>query len=157
MSTSTRPTPICASCCAAVSRRGAGAWPSRGFAALGARLGNEIEDLAAEADRQTPTLRVRDKRGERVDEVVPSRAYRELERILYGEYGLAAMSLRPGVWLADRLARCVLERCLHLSGDAGGVGPLLPTQHDARAGAHTAQVRPSGRRSTHYLPRLTAH
>src|SRR5690349_18313055 len=48
--------------------------------ALGARLGGEIEDLAADADRHTPELRQRDKRGERVDEIVPSRAYRDLER-----------------------------------------------------------------------------
>lgn len=63
---------------------------------LGARLGNEIEALAAEADRQTPTLIQRDKRGERVDEIQPSRAYRDLERIFYGEFGLHALSLRPG-------------------------------------------------------------
>ena len=62
---------------------------------LGARLGNEIEALSAEADRQTPTLIQRDRRGERVDEVLPARAYRELERIFYGEYGLHALSLRP--------------------------------------------------------------
>jgi acyl-CoA dehydrogenase len=64
---------------------------------LGARLGNEVEDLAAEADRATPTLRVRDRRGNPFNDVEPSRAYREMERIFYGEYGLAAMSLRPGV------------------------------------------------------------
>ena len=64
---------------------------------LGARLGNEIEDLAAEADRATPTLRVRDKRGNPINDVEPSPAYREMERIFYGEYGLAAMSLRAGV------------------------------------------------------------
>jgi alkylation response protein AidB-like acyl-CoA dehydrogenase len=64
---------------------------------LGARLGNEIEDLAAEADRATPTLRVRDKCGNPVSDVAPSSAYRQMERIFYGEYGLAAMSLRAGV------------------------------------------------------------
>lgn len=70
---------------------------------LGARVGNELEDLAAEADRHTPELRVRDKRGEPVNDVVPSAAYRQMERMLYGEYGLAAMALRPGV-LAPVLA-----------------------------------------------------
>lgn len=68
--------------------------------ALGARLGNEIEALAAAADRQTPTLIQRDKRGERVDEIQPSPAYRELERIFYGEFGLHALSLRPRVTAA---------------------------------------------------------
>ncbi|MGZ3584950.1 MAG: acyl-CoA dehydrogenase family protein, partial [Ktedonobacterales bacterium] len=65
--------------------------------ALGARLGNEIESLAAEADRQTPTLTQRDKRGERIDEIQPSRAYRALERIFYGEFALHALSLRPPI------------------------------------------------------------
>jgi alkylation response protein AidB-like acyl-CoA dehydrogenase len=72
-------------------------WGEPLLRALGARLGNEIEDLAAEADRQTPPLRVRDKRGEPVNDVVPSRAYRELERILYGEFALAALALRDDV------------------------------------------------------------
>ena len=63
--------------------------------ALGARLGGEIEDLAAEADKHTPTLLVRDKRGERVDEVVASRAYREW----------SASSTANMVW---RQCRCAL-------------------------------------------------
>jgi alkylation response protein AidB-like acyl-CoA dehydrogenase len=79
---------------------------------LGARLGNEIEDLAAEADRATPALRVRDKRGNVVNDVEPSRAYREMERIFYGEYGLAAMSLRPGVHEWSAPASLVLNDAL---------------------------------------------
>ncbi|HEX8034529.1 MAG TPA: acyl-CoA dehydrogenase family protein, partial [Ktedonobacterales bacterium] len=65
--------------------------------ALGARLGNEIEALAAEADRHTPTLIQRDKRGERIDEIQHSHAYRELERIFYSEFALHALSLRPPI------------------------------------------------------------
>ncbi len=79
---------------------------------LGARLGNEIEDLAAEADRATPTLRVRDRRGDPINDVEPSRAYREMERIFYGEYGLAAMSLRPGVHNWPDAASLVLNDAL---------------------------------------------
>ncbi|HEX9068961.1 MAG TPA: acyl-CoA dehydrogenase family protein [Ktedonobacterales bacterium] len=64
---------------------------------LGARLGGEIEDLAAEADQNTPTLRVRDRTGAPLSDVAPSRAYRELERIFYGEFHLAGLSLHvPG-------------------------------------------------------------
>ncbi len=79
---------------------------------LGARLGNEIEDLAAEADRATPTLRVRDKRGNPINDVEPSSAYREMERIFYGEYGLAAMSLRAGVHGWSSPASLVLNDAL---------------------------------------------
>src|SRR5690349_11638862 len=53
---------------------------------LGGRVGNQLEDLAAEADRESPPLVARDKRGEPVNDVLPSSAYRELESILYGEY-----------------------------------------------------------------------
>jgi alkylation response protein AidB-like acyl-CoA dehydrogenase len=79
---------------------------------LGARLGNEIEDLAAEADRNTPALQVRDKRGNPVNDVEPSPAYREMERIFYGEYGLAAMSLRAGVHGWSSPASLVLNDAL---------------------------------------------
>jgi alkylation response protein AidB-like acyl-CoA dehydrogenase len=64
---------------------------------LGGRVGNELEDLAAEADRESPPLITRDKRGETVNDVQPSHAYITLERILYGEFGMAAMAMRPGI------------------------------------------------------------
>jgi len=102
---------------------------------LGGRLGGEIEDLAAEADRNTPTLVVRDKRGEPVSDVAPSRAYRELERILYGEYGLAAMSLRPGVVLEDKPSSLVLNDALiYLASqvESGLFCPLSMTRSLAR-------------------------
>jgi acyl-CoA dehydrogenase len=102
---------------------------------LGERLGGEIEDLAAEADKHTPTLVARDKRGERVDEVVPSRAYRELGRILYGEYGMAAMSLRPGVLAADRPSSLVAnDAFIYLAAqvESGLFCPLSMTRALAR-------------------------
>jgi alkylation response protein AidB-like acyl-CoA dehydrogenase len=102
---------------------------------LGVRLGGEIEDLAAEADKHTPALVVRNKRGERVDEVVPSRAYRELERILYGEYGMAAMSLRAGVLAANRPSSLVANDAfiyLATQGESGLFCPLSMTRALAR-------------------------
>ena len=38
---------------------------------LGGRVGNQLEDLAAEADRQSPPLVARDKRGDQVNVVLP--------------------------------------------------------------------------------------
>jgi len=123
--------------------------------ALGARLGNEIEDLAAEADRQTPVLRVRDKRGVRVDEVVPSRAYRELERILYGELGLAALALRPGVLEQERPSSLLLNDALvYLAAqvESGLFCPLGMT----RALARTLLKFAPHEIIADYVPRLTA-
>jgi alkylation response protein AidB-like acyl-CoA dehydrogenase len=102
---------------------------------LGGRVGNEIEDLAAEADRLSPPLVVRDKRGEPINDVLPSRAYRELERILYGEYGMAAMAMRPGVIEADRASSLVLnDAFIFVAGQAesGLFCPLSMTLAMAR-------------------------
>ncbi|HEY7339893.1 MAG TPA: acyl-CoA dehydrogenase family protein [Ktedonobacterales bacterium] len=102
---------------------------------LGSRVGNEIEDLAAEADRESPPLVVRNKRGEPINDVLPSRAYRDLERILYGEYGMAAMAMRPGVIEADRSSSLVLnDAFIFLAGQAesGLFCPLSMTRAMAR-------------------------
>ena len=102
---------------------------------LGSRVGNELEDLAAEADRQSPPLIVRDKRGEPVNDVAPSRAYRELERILYGEFGMAAMAMRPGVILDDRPSSLLLNDAftfLAAQAESGLFCPLSMTRAMAR-------------------------
>lgn len=102
---------------------------------LGGRVGNQLEDLAAEADRESPPLLVRDKRGEQVNDVLPSRAYRDLERILYGEYGMAAMAMRPGVIAPDRASSLVLNDAFNfLAGQAesGLFCPLSMTRAMAR-------------------------
>jgi len=65
--------------------------------ALGAVAGDELDALAAEADRNPPVLRPFDAQGRRVDEVVKHPAYRRMEAIAFGQFGLAAMAHRPGV------------------------------------------------------------
>ncbi|HEV7129276.1 MAG TPA: hypothetical protein VGN32_17720, partial [Ktedonobacterales bacterium] len=102
---------------------------------LGALLGARIEDLAAEADRQTPTLRTRDKRGERLDEVEVSRAYREMEQIFYGQFGLAAMNFREGVaGLEGRGSLLLNDALIYLAEqvEAGLFCPLSMTRALAR-------------------------
>ncbi|MGH7353239.1 MAG: acyl-CoA dehydrogenase family protein, partial [Candidatus Rokuibacteriota bacterium] len=64
---------------------------------LGRIAGDELEGLADQADKHPPVLRAYDERGGRVDEVVFHPAYREMERLAFGRFGLAAMSHRPGV------------------------------------------------------------
>lgn len=120
---------------------------------LGGRVGNQLEDLAAEADRESPPLVVRDKRGEQVNDVLPSRAYRDLERFLYGEYGMAAMALRPGVIDADRASSLVLnDAFIFLAGQAesGLFCPLSMT----RAMARTLRMFASEEILRDYLPGL---
>jgi alkylation response protein AidB-like acyl-CoA dehydrogenase len=65
--------------------------------AMGAVAGGELDALAAEADRNPPTLRAFDASGRRADEVVFHPAYREMERLAFCRFGLAAMSHREGV------------------------------------------------------------
>jgi hypothetical protein len=64
---------------------------------LGAVAGDELDALAASADRHPPVLRAWDERGRRVDEIVFHPAYHAMERLAFERFGLAAMSHGPGV------------------------------------------------------------
>jgi alkylation response protein AidB-like acyl-CoA dehydrogenase len=64
---------------------------------LGGVAGDELDALAAQADRHPPVLRTHDERGRRIDEVVFHPAYHAMERLAFERFGLAAMSHRPGV------------------------------------------------------------
>ncbi|RYF61296.1 MAG: DNA alkylation response protein [Comamonadaceae bacterium] len=64
---------------------------------LGALAGSTLDDLAHTADRHPPTLSVRTRAGADRATVHKHPAYVELERYAYSEFGLAAMSHRPGV------------------------------------------------------------
>jgi acyl-CoA dehydrogenase len=122
---------------------------------LGGLVGTVIEDLAAEADKQTPTLRQRNHRGERVDEIVPSRAYRELEKLLYGRFGLAALALRPGVAGLPGRASLLLNDALIYVAAEGETGLFCPLGM-TRALARTLERFASPEIQARYLPRLTA-
>ena len=64
---------------------------------LGLLAGGWLDELAAEADRNPPVLHHRDRRGEDLQAVEKHPAYREMERIAFGELGLAAMSHRAAL------------------------------------------------------------
>ena len=120
---------------------------------LGGRVGNQLEDLAAEADRESPPLVARDKRGEQVNDVLPSRAYRDLERILYGEYGMAAMAMRPGVMEADRASSLVLNDAFIFLGSQAESGLFCPLSM-TRAMARTLRMFAPEEVLREYLPGL---
>jgi acyl-CoA dehydrogenase len=64
---------------------------------LGALAGSTLDDLAATADRNPPQLHHRTRAGEDRQSIEKHPAYRELERVAFSEYGLAAMSHRGDV------------------------------------------------------------
>ena len=64
---------------------------------LGALAGSRLDELALQADKRTPILHHRDRFGRDADWVEYHPAYREMERIGFGEFGIHAMSRRPGV------------------------------------------------------------
>jgi len=65
--------------------------------AMGEVAGGELDELAAQADKNPPTLRPFDQSGRRVDEVVFHPSYKAMERIAFSRFGLAALSHRHGV------------------------------------------------------------
>lgn len=65
---------------------------------MGALVGGELEELALTADRNPPTLQIRNRIGAAVEKIDKHPAYRRMEEIAFGEFGLAAMSHRAGVF-----------------------------------------------------------
>src|SRR6476620_6287612 len=57
---------------------------------MGALAGGRLDTLAATADRNPPVLRHRTRRGEDAQTIDYHPAYREMERIAFIDYGLAA-------------------------------------------------------------------
>jgi acyl-CoA dehydrogenase len=122
---------------------------------LGEIAGGELDELAALADRNPPVLRAWDERGRRVDEVVRHPAYRRMEEIAFGQFGLAAMAHRPGVlgW-PERVPQVVKYALSYLfaQSEFGLLCPVNMTDSCARMlgvfGSEELQAR--------YLPHLTA-
>ena len=68
------------------------------FVRLGALAGDELDAMAMAADVNPPVLHHRARNGEDRQWIDKHPAYRRLEDVAFGEYGLAAMSHRPGVF-----------------------------------------------------------
>lgn len=67
------------------------------FDRLGELAGGRLDELAAIADRNGPVLHQRDRFGRDEDWIEYHPAYREMERIAFGEFGMHAMTHRAGV------------------------------------------------------------
>jgi alkylation response protein AidB-like acyl-CoA dehydrogenase len=122
---------------------------------MGAVAGGDLDALAGEADRHPPTLRTHDERGRRVDDVVFHPAYREMERLAFERFGLAAMSHREGVlgW-PGRVPHVVKYALSYLfaQSEFGLLCPVNMTDATARMLARFGSPELRER----YLPRLTA-
>ncbi|WP_256476132.1 acyl-CoA dehydrogenase family protein [Siccirubricoccus soli] len=123
---------------------------------MGALAGGELDALAAEADRNPPVLQPRTRRGEDAPHRIAYHpAYRAMERIAFGEYGLAAMSHRGGVlgWPAPMppAAKYALTY-LFVQAEFGLCCPLSMTDALARTLRRFGDPELVAR----YLPALTA-
>ena len=76
---------------------GLGAAMAPHFDHLGALAGNRLDDLAQVADKHPPVLNPRDRFGRDEDWIDYHPAYREMEKIAFEDFGMHAMSHRPGV------------------------------------------------------------
>jgi acyl-CoA dehydrogenase len=72
------------------------------FQRLGQLAGGRLDELARIADRHAPVLHARDRFGRDEDWIEYHPAYREMERIAFGEFQFHAMSHRGGVLGMDR-------------------------------------------------------
>ena len=68
---------------------------------MGRLVGDRLEELALVADKNPPTLQIRARNGADLEKIHKHPAYEELERYAFGEFGLAAMSHRAGVFGAE--------------------------------------------------------
>lgn len=67
------------------------------LAELGALAGSKLYDLSDQAERHQPVLHLRDGYGRDEEWVEYHPAYREMERIAFGQFGMHAMCNRSGV------------------------------------------------------------
>jgi alkylation response protein AidB-like acyl-CoA dehydrogenase len=67
------------------------------FERLGELAGNRLDELAQIADKHPPVLQPRDRFGRDEDWIDYHPAYREMEKIAFEQFGMHAMSHRPGV------------------------------------------------------------
>src|SRR6267378_2057422 len=67
------------------------------FDRLGGLAGGRLDELADTADKHPPVLHPRDRFGRDEDWIEYHPAYREMEKIAFGDFGMHAMSHRAGV------------------------------------------------------------
>ncbi|MBL8379659.1 MAG: acyl-CoA dehydrogenase family protein [Burkholderiales bacterium] len=122
---------------------------------LGALAGSSLDDLAATADKNPPRLHHRDRTGVDRQWIEKHPAYEEMERLAFGEFGLSAMSHRPGVFGWPKPLPPAVKYAisyLFVQAEFGLLCPVSMTDALARTLAKFGSPDLVGR----YLPGLTA-
>jgi alkylation response protein AidB-like acyl-CoA dehydrogenase len=122
---------------------------------LGGLAGGVLDELASIADHNPPVLRARTRRGEDAQSIDYHPAYRELEQVAFGDYGLAALSHRAGVlgWNAPMPAAAkYVITYLFVQAEFGLCCPVSMTDSLTR----TLRKFGSEELVSRYLPALTS-
>src|SRR5262245_45143178 len=88
------------------------------FERLGRLVGGRLDELARDADKTPPRLEPRDRQGEGRQTIVKAPAYREMERLAFGELALAALSHRPALGWDKPLSSAAKYALTYLFGQS---------------------------------------
>ncbi|WP_288020677.1 acyl-CoA dehydrogenase family protein [Tepidiforma sp.] len=122
---------------------------------VGRCAGDELDELAAQADANPPVLRTHDRFGQRVDEIVYHPAFVEMQRLGFSRFGFAAMSHREGVLGWPGRVPHVVKFALSyvfVQAEFGLFCPISMTDSAARVLRMFGSPELQGR----YVPRLTS-
>ena len=103
------------------------------FRRLGEIAGGRLDELARMADRHGPVLHSRDAFGRDEDWIEFHPAYREMEQIGFGDFGIHAMSRRPGVlgWNGTPIAAKYILQYLFVQSEFALMCPISATDTSA--------------------------
>jgi acyl-CoA dehydrogenase len=125
------------------------------FERLGGLAGGLLDEHALTADKHPPVLHHRRRNGENAQWIEKHPAYRSLEEVAFGAYGLAAMSHRGGVLEWPEMMPPAVKYALtyvYVQAEFGVCCPLSMTDATARTLAKFGDAGLAAR----YLPGLTS-
>ncbi|MDB5078694.1 MAG: alkylation response protein [Chloroflexi bacterium] len=129
-------------------------WTEDFLAEWGGICARQVEPLVETADKNGPTLKQFNRRGERVDELVYHPAYHEIGKLVYG-FGLAGMSNQPGFRGLDRPASQLVKfAAMYLFDQVEGSISCPVSMTDTLARVLNTYAAPQ--LIDMYLPRLTS-
>ncbi len=119
---------------------------------LGALAAGELDECAAQADRHPPVLHQRDRFGRDRQWIEYHPAYRRLEAVAYGEFGIHAMSHRPILGWRDPLPAVAKHAFTLLFNEAEfGLGCPINVTDSA---AHLVRLFADEPTKARFLPRM---
>ncbi len=122
---------------------------------LGRVAGSELDELAAQADRNPPVLRSFDEHGARVDDIAYHPSFIEMQKLGFARFGFAAMSHREGVLGWPTRVPHVIKYALSYLFVQAEFGLFCPISMTDSAARVLAQFGPDDLRRR-YLPGLTS-